>query len=299
MELKYKIFFIFIMCFFVSNNLAKMRETKHRVKVILYDLGGVLARLKSLKMVIRDVGFKKIFNYAFLSGKNPTQIQRVIFYILEVAGGPQRVLAGDLYAINNKERLPALLCEWLMGQKTTQEILEKGLQAVEGLDCQNFFVNRYDKEFVITCFETLFSSETLAKYYRPVRKAVKLKAKLAYLEDENGRPIVSQGLLSNFPPDCYKNLRKSSDSKLVFEHVRYEFISGNMSQMKPYCAIFNTVIQRLKDAGIITHPHEIVFIDNQEENVRAARRCGIDAIWLKNYRWHSVCRHLKRRGLKF
>jgi putative hydrolase of the HAD superfamily len=73
-------------------------------------------------------------------------------------------------------------------------------------------------------------------------------------------------LLSNAAPD-YGGAFRFSPVGALFEHV---FVSGELLLLKPDPAIYRHAAETL---GI--DPHDLVFIDNREVNVRGAESIGV------------------------
>lgn len=63
----------------------------------------------------------------------------------------------------------------------------------------------------------------------------------------------------------------------LYEHFGHQFLSIEMNMMKPNEDIFNSAIQKL---GALKK--DIVFIDDKEENVRAASSLGLKTIIFEN-----------------
>ncbi|TFH31178.1 MAG: HAD family phosphatase [Promethearchaeota archaeon] len=59
----------------------------------------------------------------------------------------------------------------------------------------------------------------------------------------------------------------------IFRYFKQEFYSHELSARKPDAEIYDKVIQMIN-----LPPHEILFIDDMEENIRGAERAGIHGI---------------------
>lgn len=107
-----------------------------------------------------------------------------------------------------------------------------------------------------------FTAERLARWRLPLYPQV-----AATLRGLAGR--YSLALLSNTNAMHWQAVRAQSDVFDAFSHV---FLSYELGLHKPDRAIFEHVLDRLA-----TPAADVVFIDDSERNVAAARELGIDA----------------------
>jgi HAD superfamily hydrolase (TIGR01509 family) len=63
----------------------------------------------------------------------------------------------------------------------------------------------------------------------------------------------------------------------LYEHFQYEFLSTEMRMMKPNADIFISAVQKLNASN-----EDIIFIDDKEENVKAASLLGLKTILFEN-----------------
>ena len=91
--------------------------------------------------------------------------------------------------------------------------------------------------------------------------------------------LKSQGLnvyvLSNFSEKIWKDCK---DALEFFEYADGGIISYKEHFIKPDPSIYKLLLQRY---GL--NANECVFIDDLEENVKAAEKLGINGIWFQNY----------------
>ncbi|MCI9889323.1 HAD-IA family hydrolase [Micrococcales bacterium 31B] len=114
---------------------------------------------------------------------------------------------------------------------------------------------------------------------------------------------VRVGLLSNMASDFAERVRRAD----WFEAVDFGLFSGDLGCSKPSREIYYVLIETLAHlTGGVERPGNIVFFDDKQENVDAARACGIDAhLWVANGAraegdepgWEMARRVLVGRGL--
>ncbi len=71
---------------------------------------------------------------------------------------------------------------------------------------------------------------------------------------------------------------------------KYRFASCDIHLRKPDIGVYRYVLKRMKLKG-----SEVIFIDNQIENVVGARKAGIRSIWFKNVR--QLEKELRKMGI--
>ncbi|HIH20329.1 TPA: HAD-IA family hydrolase [Candidatus Micrarchaeota archaeon] len=88
------------------------------------------------------------------------------------------------------------------------------------------------------------------------------------------RTNYTTALLSNQPPDAYDNLRRKFNFDSMFD---YQIIPMHAMAEKPDVKIYETLLRRTG-----RKPADIIFIDDMEANVIAARKLGMKGIVFKN-----------------
>ncbi|KAF9816899.1 hypothetical protein IEO21_03773 [Rhodonia placenta] len=116
-------------------------------------------------------------------------------------------------------------------------------------------------------------TETIATAFDRVRESLTCNDVLVTLVKElkaqsHGRLQVFA--LSNISAPDYEHVRRSSVDWTIFDNV---YFSGSLGLRKPEEDIYRYLIE---DTGIA--PREAVFVDDKEENVAAARACGMRGI---------------------
>lgn len=267
-----------------------------REKLILWDIGDTLAKQNKLQMFINDIGIIPAIAYL---PENPVNAEEVVFSIIEMSGGSQQIAPGELYAMHKTWQMPADMCDWMTGKADWQDILNRALKTVQNLKTRKYFKKDSQSTFIEALIKAIFNPEILAKNTYPLDKGIKLKKEIARQLNPQGKPKFIQGIFSNFAPEAYNLIRGSKQCSPIFDYIeqRCIYVSCFLGDMKPYKSAFNKVIQDLINKGVITQASDIIFIDDREENINGAKKCGIDAIWLKNGDWKTVRKELVKRGI--
>ena len=108
-------------------------------------------------------------------------------------------------------------------------------------------------------------------------------------------------IFSNLAADVFDELLKKPNSPAAFLHKlprENRIISGKIGMMKPCANIYEYLIQKLimldiRFADPVFLAKECIFIDDQWENVLAARKCGITAIWFNDKDYKNLACQLK------
>ncbi len=123
-------------------------------------------------------------------------------------------------------------------------------------------------------------------YDAVIKKSIGVDPEMFSLVDELKKKQVRVALLSNID-DRYISLIRKYGFYDPFEPC---FLSGEIGLSKPDPEIYERFLQEI---GL--PPHKIVFIDDSQENVDAAKKLGIDAILFQSP--GQIKEELKARGL--
>ena len=103
-----------------------------------------------------------------------------------------------------------------------------------------------------------------------------------------------QTILSNWDGVSYEDFKASPAGKELSRYFNMDavIISGLVKLMKPQLNIFDYCLEKNK-----IPVENWIFIDDQEENIAAARRYGITAIQVKNHNFKQLRKELKALGV--
>lgn len=222
---------------------------------VIFDLGGVVFHTAKLK-AMNTLGLRKCINY-YRSTKvrNPQQkLYEVMNKITNTTGNPYG--AGD----PEGNQIPLLMCQWLLGTEDTTTIRTKILDAIEAHP--EWFANKGEKEFIAQLARMMFTPKLFAQIMTPLQSSIdfirECKAKGYQLY-----------ILSNWDPESFELLCKKYPG--LFEFFDGTVVSGLIHTMKPQPEIFKNFTDTLS-------PDHCIVIDDQKENIRAARACGMHGI---------------------
>ena len=247
-------------------------------KVVIWDLGNVLFE-QSRFGIARSIGLGKFFSYAFLD-RQSMNIQPLLMDVLDTFGsqtGPELMRCPKGIA------LPNIMVDWQKGAIHGYDLMYKALDKVEELDRESFFVSHRERDLLIATLEKIFDPHVLASHTFPLWQGVRLLEECA----ARGHTLV---VLSNWDPATfelvYHNHRGIFD---LFDHV---FISGYTGKVKPHRTSFEQVLATCHVA-----PEDCFFIDDQPENIKAARRLNIPSFRLRRSDYRGLRKVLRSHNI--
>lgn len=257
-------------------------------KTIIWDLGYVLFKPDKMKAACY-IGMWDAFCYVLNEG-NSDKLKDKAFAILTDMHGEQTGAEHEIVRAQDKTPLPRVMCNWQAGTQPSDDILLHAFAQVEKADRACFFTSDCEKRLVKNTLKIIFDPCIIADIMRPVNKGIKLVKEC----QKNGH---TQMVLSNFDGRSIQQLYNTRHGQKVFSLFDpcKIIISGafeNHEYLKPYPTFFKYLLNEYK-----LDPAECIFIDDQEENINAARECGITALQLKNGNYKAVRKELKQLGV--
>jgi HAD superfamily hydrolase (TIGR01549 family) len=160
--------------------------------------------------------------------------------------------------------LPKIMCDWLQGTVTGNEIIRRLEPLVAKLDQKPFFASPLEKKIIKKIVTVMFDPTIRADLYLPLKNGIKLlkQCKAA------GHRVY---LLSNMDSPLIKLLDKKYPE--IFNLFDGITISGDVQMIKPHANIYQHVLK--------THaidPSICYVLDDQEENIVGAKNAGLRAI---------------------
>jgi HAD superfamily hydrolase (TIGR01509 family) len=237
---------------FFTNRGAVTVAPKNDQIAVIFDLGGVVFHPAKLK-AMGALGLRKIFNYYRSNTvRNPQQkLYAIMNKITNTTGNSYG--AGD----SEGNQIPELMCDWFLGTKDSKTILTTILYAIE--QHTEWFANKAEKEFIAQLARMMFTPQTFAQIMTPLQSSVdfirECKAK--------GYKLY---ILSNWDAESFKLLCKKYPG--LFEFFDGIVVSALVHKMKPQPDIFQLFPKNLN----------YIVVDDQKENIRAARACGMHGI---------------------
>lgn len=257
-----KLFLLFIVLvaaplyFFVFGSAPSAEEFRSDHPAIILDLGGVLMSTKRLTSA-RYLGLKRIMWYYFTSG-HIKNIRSKFYMILNKINGSEGNLAGA--TDDEGTLLPELMCEWLRGTRTCQDLRTTIKSAIH---THPEWFSSYSEQLIVERLANLiFTPEIFVETQEPNNEGIE------FIKECKKRGYLVY-VLSNWDHESFDLLvNKYHDFFKLFDGI---VISGDVHAIKPEAKIYEIFTSRLA-------PHHCVFIDDRIENIVAAEKQGIFGI---------------------
>lgn len=253
-------------------------------KVLIWDLGGTLFK------VDRSYLAGKISTWHYIwYGKSHEELMAKTFDILGFIDGYQTGDTQEFVRISDGSAVPQAFVNWQLGIYTSKELLEKALAVYEELKhddehCDShhdhhFYCSKGEYYLIKDFLEMLLVPATLAESMKPIKKVVRILKECAEKTNKDGTKEHQLFVLSNWDKDSFALLQASERSQQVFNYFDQEHIivSSAIGKIKPHCDMYEHILKQFD-----LDPAECIFIDDQEENVQSARRCGMTAIKIQD-----------------
>ncbi|HEX2978205.1 MAG TPA: HAD hydrolase-like protein [Candidatus Babeliales bacterium] len=254
---------------------------------IIFDFDGVLAesnRRAVLWEVLRAAGPTHL-----LGAYNPFSVESTFLKFLSSI--EKRHQDTPLAFYNNKP-LPQIMCDWMCGTKTTQEIrhiIEKALAESSKYSSH--------KTLFKALSTVLFTPMLFVRGIAPIKDGIKLFKKCASMLDEDGNRIHKLYILSNWDAESFKLLAQLEPFEEIISLCTGIIISGDVHLMKPDIRIFECLFNKY---DINPHKELTIFIDDQRINIAAARELNkrqLHAFLCENAKFKSIKKEMKKLGV--
>jgi len=247
--------------------------------LILFDLGGVLLTYSKRK-IGQSAGIRQWMKYLLYDHVNPLSLRTMIFDILHKVRHyiPRNTSLSAIACDDHGIALPLILCELQSGITSSQQLLQEIHYTIDYLAARDYFISDCEKTIATSIINRIFSPEIFVNQLSPLNAGLRLLAQCATAQNADGTLKHTVGICSNFDPESFELLINSPFGEMILKYVSREniFISGNYQShrgLKPNDSAFDAVIEA---TGF---PDEnIIFIDDQDENLLSARKRGIKTI---------------------
>lgn len=243
----------FILLFFLSLPFGRLFA-----ETVMFDANGVLFSKKSIN-ALKCFSFKETLDVIF----NAHRVERNMYDHLACI--PSSKQAKDIQKNNpccddKGKKLPPVMVDWLLGNIDAKTIYK---------NVANMGVcSGYDKELALTAIKTFFP-ENLSRIIVPNKKMFQLAKECK----ENGNKVI---ILSNFDPLTFKELMKKNPE--LFDFFDDIIVSGDIQLIKPCKDIYEHAFKKTDSVA-----EDVIFIDDQKENVEAIDALGAVGIQHKSY----------------
>lgn len=239
----------------------KNQETSvPQIKNVIFDLGGVLMQTSN-KQAVSHIGLSKILYY-LLTFNNPKNIYPKLYSTLDLMlpldpDGPQALTP------DGSRLLPQIMRNWLSGDMTCSQCRDLSVSFID--EHKEAFKSTAERKLLQATITTTFTPEAIVDIQQVVADGIEF---VKQCKDRGLKVFI----LSNLDAESYELLNKANPELFSLFEEKNIFVSGKMNLIKPDHAIYELL---LSEAGL--EADTCVFFDDQQENVMAARACGINA----------------------
>jgi len=228
---------------------------------IIWDLDGVLTTPSSL-------GYMGIIQpWKYMGGFSPFGIEDFVYDFLDTV---EIRTAETPLAVYRTRLLPKIMCDWLAGTITAQQVRfkvqAKLTERARSIDSQQ------KVKLIKAITDFMFTPELLASVMRPIKDSIKLFKKCLQKVDAAGNRVNKLFILSNWDSESFSYLVKEPELCQIFQSADGVIISGDVHLIKPDPAIFHYAF---KEWNIDPHTQLTLFIDDTWANILAAKRLNM------------------------
>jgi HAD superfamily hydrolase (TIGR01549 family) len=223
---------------------------------VIFDLGGVLMET-SKRSALWQLGPRNVFSY-LIRNRSIDRMKQQFFATLNRIDGSE----GNPYGAKDPDGhlLPNLFATWLMGNKPNAQLLATVIAEIN--NHPEWFTSKQEQHLITAIAQFTFDPNNFVNAYHPIYSMVSFarqcKAKGYHLY-----------ILSNWDPESFELFtQKYPEIFNLFDEI---IISGNEHIIKPDPAMFALITKKVPAQNCI-------FIDDQQENINAARKAGMHAI---------------------
>lgn len=257
----------------------------HSTRAVIFDLNDVLFSLNQ-QQALTHLGFLDVIAYTTVQGKKISNLQDKVTSILHELRGqfttPHCASSQheSLQPLLDGAPLPHVMRDWMQGELSGKEILDKGLPYINSLQEEKFFCSSQEKTLTKKALHLIFDPQTRCSIYHPIKQGVELLKQCKAL----GHRVY---LLTNM--DCeFMDQIKNKHPK-IFELFDGIIVSAEVKALKPYPGIYKHLLKKYD-----LHPSQCYLIDDQAENIVGARNLGLHAIRCEDKNFAAVRKELKK-----
>ena len=238
-----------------------------RAKDIIFDFGGVLILTNHLAS-FRQLGILNIASCSYRLGINPFYLDHYIksrlFEFLDQVISIDQLNAHSYEQTYDEKgnKLPMLMSGWLQGYISSSDMLALIEEAIE--KNLTWFKCAAEKRIIHNTTRLIFTPEIF------VRSRTISPAGVAFIKKckKQGHRVYG---LSNWDAQSFAVLKQQHPE--LFDLFDGIVISAEAKANKPHATIYQTLLARYE-----LKPQDCWFIDDQQDNIDAAKKLGINAI---------------------
>lgn len=251
--------------FYIGDKNKKHRKWDMKKSNIIFDLDGVLFKENKLK-IARKYGLGKMLFYLITYRKNPVKIGADVFKKMH----EQWDQNSEPVLYYKKTPLPTCINHWMKGVISDKVLLDNIDKFIENLKKMHYFASEFEKNLVQQSIKVILDESEIATNMQPITPMIKL---VENIKREGKHNIY---IISNYAKHAADFLiEKNKEFFSLFDDI---IISAEIGMIKPDREIFDYFLQKHN-----TEADKCVFIDDQEQNVLAAKQMGITSFQYKNF----------------
>jgi phosphoglycolate phosphatase-like HAD superfamily hydrolase len=238
-----------------------MQEKTH----IIWDLSGTLFKPQNTGYSDQQLADLSLLFYMWSGKKEPSKLDNFALKILNAAEEPQPQY--EIVRLHNGDPVPAIECSLLAGFIDSAEACQKTMAAIEKV--QNESLTKEELVQICRMLKTFFNPAALAACMEPISETHHVVSRCA----QNPRNTLYG--LSNWDRESFDLLYKTPRGTRGFHHFKrkHVLISADVGYIKPQPEIYEFFLSHHK-----LEPSTCFFVDDQEENIAAAKTFGIDGM---------------------
>lgn len=251
-------------CYTMPKETLLLPNNIHNTSVIhaprihfIMDLGGVCFETAG-KVMAQKLGFMNLLR-GISSGIPPKTIKKKLYHVLHTIQPMDEALLMHASRDPDGDIMPSLMGDWMSGTPN-KDILEKINESV-ALN-PNWFVSNIEKKLVLRLAKAMFIPKAFVESRYLVQEAHEF---VTYCKQKGYRMSV----LSNWDKESFEYLFNKYYS--FFQKFDSIAISGETGALKPSLDAY--------EPFLTAYPEDcFIFIDDQIENIEAARKMGMYTI---------------------
>lgn len=232
---------------------------------LIWDLSGTLFRPSSIRLTKKEQADYSFLFLMWSGKKEATFLDTIALKVLSLLNEEHKVSPEEIVRIHTGAPLPDIVCSYLAGSLDGNQALVKTLPVLDIWAPEH--LSPEDAAQVRSMLEVFFNASSLARCMQPIGPTVDLMLKSSSL------PLY---ILSNWDHNSFIPFYETYKSTVLAPFLRdHIIISADTGHVKPQRAIYEWFLSHTQ-----LNPHECLFIDDQAENIAAAKAFGIEALHL-------------------
>ena len=244
--------------FFVLVSVLGSHALAQTAATIIWDFGDVLGE-QPWSNVFWEIGPRKfIFT-------NPLHVQRDFFEFLKTVEPYNPAM---VHACHDDIPLPQIMCDWLRGVRTPQEIK---MMVTAKLAAVRSKIGKSKAHLWAAIADFMFTSERLARVMVPIKESVKILKKCYEQRKVGGGRLHKLYLLTNFDKGTFEVLMYHKKFRKIFNYFDGIIVSGEIHLIKPDPAIYEYAFETF---NIDPNNEFTIYIDNEKAAIDTMMKLG-------------------------